>query len=98
MCVVPSIGSVEGAGSIAPNGTLDFRMLARLVSATGATGQMARVASLGHPEQGMPFRITGTTASPVFVPDVGRVASNAIKDPGTIAKATGFMRSLFGKR
>jgi AsmA protein len=97
-CVVRSIGSVEGAGSIAPNGTLDFRMLARLVSAAGAGGQLARVASLGHPEHGMPFRITGTTASPVFVPDVGRAASNAIKDPGTIAKAGGFMRSLFGKK
>jgi hypothetical protein len=69
-----------------------------LAAATGAAGQIARVASFGHPEHGMPFRITGTTASPVFVPDVGRVASNAIKDPGTIAKAAGFMHSLFGKR
>jgi hypothetical protein len=34
----------------------------------------------------------------VFVPDVGRAASNAIMDPGTIAKADGFMRSLFGKK
>jgi AsmA protein len=97
-CVVRSIGSVEGAGSIAPNGTLDCRMLARLASSTGAAGRMARMASLGHPEHGMPFRITGTTASPVFVPDVGRAASDAIKDPGTMAKAAGFMRSLFGKK
>ena len=56
------------------------------------------MASLGQPEHGIPFRITGTTASPVFVPDVGRAAADAIRDPGTIAKATGFMRSLFGKK
>jgi AsmA protein len=95
-CVVPSIGSLDGAGTIAPNGALDFKMLARLTHATGMTRQVARLVSLGSSDTAVPFRVTGTTASPVFAPDVARAASDTIKQPGTVSKATGFMRSLFG--
>jgi AsmA protein len=94
ICVLPAIGSLEGAGTVAPNGTLDFRMLATLLRTTGAAGQLARVASIGHPESGVPFRVTGTTTSPQFVPDISRAASDAIKRDGA-SKATGFLRSLF---
>jgi AsmA protein len=96
-CVLPAVGRLDGAGTIAPNGALDFRMLAKLVRQNGVAGDVARLVSLGHPEGAVPFRITGTTESPVFVPDVARAASDAIKNPGTVSKATGFMRSLFDR-
>jgi AsmA protein len=96
-CIVPSIGSLEGAGTIAPNGALDFSMVGKLTHATGMAGDVARLASLGHPEDGVPFKITGTTASPVFVPDVRRAAAEAIKKDAA-PKAAGFLRSLFGKK
>ena len=96
-CVVPSIGSLDGAGTVAPNGALDFKMLARLAHATGVTRQVAWLASLGNSDATVPFRVTGTTASPVFLPDVARAASDTIKQPGTVSKAAGFMRSLFGR-
>src|SRR5206468_682492 len=97
ICVVPSIGRLEGGGTVAPNGALDFKMLATLAHASGMIGHVTQIASFGRSDDGVPFRITGTTASPVFVPDVGRAAAAAIKDPGTISKAAGFMRSLFGR-
>jgi AsmA protein len=96
-CVAPAVGRLEGAGTIAPNNALDFHMRATLNHATGVAGQAVRLVSFGRPDAGVPFRITGTTTAPVFVPDVGRAASDAVKDPGTRSKATGFMRSLFHK-
>jgi len=97
-CTVKSIGGIAGDGTIAPNGALDFKMRARFAGTTGMAGEAARIASLGHPENGVPFRVSGTTIAPVFVPDVGRTATDAIKDPNTAAKAGGFVRSLFGKK
>jgi AsmA protein len=97
-CVAPSIGRLDGNGTIAPNGALDFRMLAKLVRANGMAGQVTRLVSFGQSEGGVPFRIAGTTSAPVFVPDVGRAASEAVKNPGTVSKATGLMRSLFHRK
>jgi hypothetical protein len=97
-CIVRSVGRLDGAGTIAPNGALDFKMVGVLAGSGGVGGQLARVASLGHPESGVPFRVTGTATSPVFTPDVGRAAAQALKDPATVAKATGFLRSVFGKK
>ena len=87
-----------GALTLAPNGALNFRMLASLNRTGGMMGQVTKMTSFGRPDAGIPFRITGTTTAPVFVPDAGRVASAAVKDPGTMAKAAGFMKSLFGHK
>ena len=97
-CVVPAIGRLDGSGTVAPSGALDFRMLAALNRTAGTSGRIVSIASFGRPDAGIPFRITGTTSAPVFVPDVGGAASAAVKDPGTIAKAAGFMKSLFGRK
>jgi len=97
-CIVPALGHLNGSGTVAPNGALNFRMLASLNRTGGMMGQVTKMASLGRPDAGIPFRITGTTTAPVFVPDAGRVASAAVKDPGTMAKAAGFMKSLFGHK
>jgi len=97
-CIVPALGHLNGSGTVAPDGALNFRMLASLNRTGGMMGQVTKMTSFGRPDAGIPFRITGTTTAPVFVPDAGRVASAAVKDPGTMAKAAGFMKSLFGHK
>jgi AsmA protein len=76
--VVHSIGSLAGGGTIAPKGTMDFRM----------------VGSLGS-VRGVPFKIQGTTANPVFVPDVSAAVGNILKSPDSAIKTLG---GLFGKK
>jgi AsmA protein len=92
--VAPALGALTGSGVIAPKGTLDFRMLAKL------TGQLSRIGSFRQPASGIPFRIQGTTASPVFVPDASRAVSDAvggfIKDPESAKKAASALGGLFG--
>ena len=93
--VAPAFGTLAGSGTIATKGNLDFKMLAKLTGAASAN-QVSQFASTN----GIPFRIQGTTANPVFVPDVGRAASDAvagfIKDPESAKKAAGSLRGLFG--
>jgi hypothetical protein len=64
------------------------------------TGQLAQVGSFSQPANGVPFRIQGTTASPIFVPDVGRVVGDAVqgflKDPESAKKAASVLGGLFG--
>ncbi len=88
---VPSLGVVTGAGTVSPAGALDFKMSANLQ----ATSQMGAI----------PFMIQGTTSNPSFVPDVGGIATSAIK--GAIAGQVGGKTSsnpvsgitgLFGKK
>jgi len=97
-CIVPALGRLDGGGTVAPNGKLDFKMVALFNRASGVVSEVSKLASFGHPDAGVPFRISGTTTSPLIVPDVGRAASAAVKDPGTVARATGFVRSLFGRK
>jgi AsmA protein len=87
--IVPTIGRLTGGGTIAPDATVNFRMLAQPMGSGAAgvvTGGLVRITSLG---KGIPFRIRGTTADPDFGPDVGRAIGNVIKSPGTATKAAG---------
>ena len=76
-------------------------MLAKLTG-TGAVSQVSRIGSLGQPASGIPFRIEGTTANPIFVPDVGRAASTAVaslvKDPAAAKNAASSLGGLFGRK
>ena len=93
--VAPAFGTLTGSGTIAPKGNLDFKMLAKLTG-SGAVSQVSRVASLGRPANGIPFRIQGTMANPVFVPDVGRAVGDLVRDPETAKKAATVLGGLFG--
>ena len=97
--IAPAFGKLTGSGTIDPKGNLDFKMLAKLTG-SGAVGQVSRVASLGQPANGIPFRIQGTAANPVFVPDVGRAAGDAVgglvRDPESAKKAASILGGLFG--
>jgi AsmA protein len=92
--VAPALGALAGGGTIDPQGNLDLKMLVKL------TGQLARVGSFSQPANGVPFRIQGTTASPLFVPDVGRAVGDAVqgllKDPESAKKAASALGGLFG--
>ena len=93
--VAPAFGTLTGSGTIAPKGNLDFKMLAKLTG-SGTVSQVSRVASLGQPANGVPFRIEGTTANPIFVPDVGRAVVDLVKSPETAKKAASVLGGLFG--
>ncbi|HXA76947.1 MAG TPA: AsmA family protein [Candidatus Acidoferrales bacterium] len=101
--VVPSIGAVTGNGTVSAAGQLNFKMSAKLA---GAMGSMTSVMSLGggkNSNGGIPFTITGTTANPVFLPDVAGMAGSMVKGvgaaPADAAKtATSALGGLFGKK
>ncbi len=67
--LVPSLGTVTGAGTISPGNSLNFRMLAKLNAGGGALGGLKGFTGLGQFSNGLPFRIQGTTSNPVFVPE-----------------------------
>jgi AsmA protein len=96
--IVPAIGSLTGNGTIASNGTLDFKMLAKLHDSNVVARGVSRYASLGHPENGIPFRIAGTTANPVFMPDVSGVVDDVVKNPGSAPAAADFLGGLLSKK
>jgi len=74
---VPAIGIITGAGTVSPEGALNFKMLADLKG--GMAGGLAQVATLGSSKGGIPFAIDGTTANPHFVPDMKGIAGNVAK-------------------
>jgi AsmA protein len=95
--VAPAFGTLAGSGTIGPKGDLNFKMLAKLAG-TASVSQVSRIASTN----GVPFRIQGTTANPIFVPDVGRAVTDAVgglvKDPEAAKKAAGALGGLFGRK
>jgi len=101
--VVPSLGTVAGAGTVSPNGALDFKMGANL-SGTTVTS-VTQMAGLGGKGTGnIPFKIEGTTSDPKFVPDVGAMATSQLKNltkpgvQGGQANPVDSVMGLFGKK
>ena len=74
---IPSLGVVTGAGTISPNGALDFQMVADLQ--TGRSEARSERTGRGGGKGGVPFKIQGTTSNPSFVPEVGGIAASAAK-------------------
>ena len=95
--VIPTIGDLTGSGTISASGELDFAMRAKLAGSR-VVGEVSRILSISQPARGIPFRIIGTTANPVFVPDVGRAAGDLIASPDAAAKAADVLGRLFGGR
>ncbi len=90
--VVPSLGSVTGAGTIDAKNNMDFKMVATLTGGalgamSGATsavgGLLGKVSggngSTGNKGQQVPFMIQGTTSDPKFVPDTKGIAAGMLK-------------------
>lgn len=92
--VVPSIGTVTGAGTVSPNKDLDFKMIANLSGAVG--GGLTKV--VGGGSGGIPVKVGGTTSNPTFMPDMKALAGSEIKNLGNTGKSLGKIGGLFGKK
>jgi hypothetical protein len=58
---------------------------------------LQRIAGIGQaPKNGIPFLIQGTTANPVFLPDVGGMMGQTIQAPAQ--GMGGIFGGLFGKK
>ncbi len=90
--VIPSLGTVTGAGTVSPSNALDFKMLANLA---GAGAGLTKAVGMGS--GGIPVTITGTTSDPKFMPDVKGMVGNQLKGliPGGKSNPLG---GLFGKK
>jgi AsmA protein len=91
--VIPSLGTVTGAGTISPEKALDFKMVANLA---GAGASLTKVAGLGA--GGIPIAIGGTTSNPTFTPDVKGLATDQLKGIVKGGKSLGGLTGLFGKK
>ncbi|HXW63187.1 MAG TPA: AsmA family protein [Candidatus Acidoferrales bacterium] len=115
--VVPSIGTVTGTANVSASGQLDCKMVAQLSAGnpvgamTSGVSALSAVTGGGKGSQqggaGIPFRITGTTSNPVFIPDVAGAAgamakgaaAGAIGVPGNTSQAaSGLVGGLLGKK
>jgi AsmA protein len=97
--VVPSIGSMTGNGTVSPAGQLDCHMVAKLGANNLAGVATTALSSFtgGGTNNGIPFKITGTTSAPVFMPDLSGMAGNVGKGAPTTAKgAVGAAEGLLG--
>jgi len=94
--VIPSLGTVTGAGTVSPSNALDFKMIANLA---GIGGGLTKVAGAGS--GGIPVSIGGTTSNPTFTPDMKSLATNQIKGlanvGGKVTPVSG-LGGLLGKK
>ena len=92
--VVPSVGTVTGAGTVSAANQLDFNLVANLSGAVG--GGLTKVVGAGS--GGIPVKVGGTTSNPTFMPDMKALAGNQIKNLGNAGKSLGKVSGLFGKK
>ena len=75
--VVQGVGTITGDANVDAAGKLDCKMVAHLSGAMGGVSQIASLPFGGGGKGnsgGIPFKITGTTSNPIFVPDVAGMA------------------------
>jgi AsmA protein len=98
--VVPSMGTITGNGNVSSTGQLDCKMVAKLGanSAAGVVGSALSSFSGGAKSGGIPFKITGTTSAPVFLPDIGGMAGNMTKGKNPANAASGVLGGLLKKK
>jgi AsmA protein len=82
--IVPTLGTVTGAGTINPANALNFKMNVNLTG--GVAGGLTKVAGLGS-SNGIPVLVGGTTSNPTFMPDVKGMATGQLK--GLLGNTTG---------
>ncbi len=90
--VVPSLGTVTGAGTVSPNNALDFKMVANLA---GMGAGLTKVAGLGA--GGIPVTVGGTTSNPTFAPDLKAMANGKLKSLVPTGQSNP-LGGLFGKK
>jgi AsmA protein len=87
---VPQLGTATGAGTVSPQGALNFQVVAKINANSGALSGLTSVAggALGQAvttaaANGIPVHITGTTTSPVIQADLSQLLQ---KNAGNILK------------
>jgi AsmA protein len=91
---VPVLGTATGAGTVSPQGALNFQVVAKLNTSSGVASQaLSGVSALGGgavgqaintaAANGIPVHITGTTSNPVIQADLSQVLQ---KNAGNIIK------------
>jgi AsmA protein len=90
--VIPSLGTVTGAGTISPNNELNFKLLANL---SGAGAAVTNVAGLGA--GGIPVTVGGTASNPTFAPDLKAMAGGQLKNMIPGGKGSP-LSGVFGKK
>jgi AsmA protein len=109
LLLVPAIGSITGDGFISSANQLDCKMIAKLSSsglAGAASSALSSFTGGGKSQNGIPFKIQGTTSKPVFIPEVGAVAGNMLKNAAggaggqnnPASQVQGVLGGLFGKK
>jgi AsmA protein len=109
--VVPTIGSITGEGFVSATSQLDCNLVAKLGgsgAAGAATSALSSFGGGGKSTGGIPFKVEGTTAKPVFVPEVGAMAKNMLKgiaggataggQNNPVNQVQGALGGLFGKK
>jgi AsmA protein len=97
--IIPSIGTLTGAGTIGAHNELNFKMQAELNSSNNAIGALTQVAGFGQKKAVIPFKITGTTANPTFIPELGGTMGSMVSAPAQGAGGVlGNFGGLFGKK
>jgi len=102
--VVPSLGSMTGNGNVSSAGQLNCRMLAKLstTSVAGMVGTALTSLTGGATSNGIPFKVTGTTAKPIFMPDLSGMTSttkgNATSKQGAVSTASGILGGFLKKK
>ena len=77
LLIVPELGTVTGNGTVGADSSLDFHLVAKLANAGGAIGALSQLAGVKGGLKNLPFAVKGTTAKPVFIPDVGSALAGA---------------------
>ena len=86
---VPQLGTATGAGTISPGGGLNFQVVAKLNTNSGALAGLASAGGLlgqavsTAAANGIPVHITGTTTNPVIQADLNQLLQ---KNAGNILK------------
>jgi AsmA protein len=86
---IPTLGTATGAGTVAPQGALNFQVVAKLNTNSGALAGLSSVGgALGQvvstaAANGIPVHITGTTSSPVIQADLSQLLQ---KNAGNLLK------------
>ncbi|HSZ60457.1 MAG TPA: AsmA family protein [Terriglobales bacterium] len=91
--VIPSLGTVTGAGTISPSNALDFKMIANL---SGIGAGLSK--TLGAGSGGIPVDVGGTMSNPTFMPDMKGVAGGKVKELVKGGKSVGGLGGLLGKK
>ena len=96
--VVASLGTMTGNANISPTSQLDCRMVAKLAtnSVAGVVGSALSSFTGGATANGIPFKVSGTTSRPIFMPDLAGMAGSTKGTPTTKQNAASAASSILG--